>query len=362
MKPQGYCISLWLFFACHRICQTPKISKDNEELWYMLKLKYLFNNVDLAEMLLKNWEFDKESLELFKYYRISSNAIYPFRALGRTQLLRFSPQIEKHKKNILAELEFISYLRSKQYGVLETVSTKNGEELVEKETPWGDYYASVFKRVSGVQLGDTDLSNTIIFHYGKALGKLHQLSSEYNPKTFKRWSYSDVLNWMCNVLVDFPLEKAALEEIQLIKKYFDSIPITDSNFGLIHYDFELDNVFYDEELQSCNVIDFDDSMYHWYVMDIEQALASLKDSISPETFSLKKQCFMDGYRSEYDVSDAMLSLIPACRRFANLYGYVRILSSMKEKWDHEPQWLSSLRERLTKSMKNKSADFGTEIH
>ncbi len=327
----------------------------------MLKLKYLFNNVDLAEMLLKNWEFDKESLELFKYYRISSNAVYPFRAQGRTQLLRFSPNKEKQRENILAELEFISYLRSKQYGVLETVSSKNEEELVEKQTPWGDYYASVFKRVSGVQLGDTDLSNTIIFNYGKALGKLHQLSSEYKPKTFERWSYSDVLDWMYTVLIDSPLETSALEEIQLLKNYFDSIPITKSNFGLIHYDFELDNVFYDEELQSCNIIDFDDSMYHWYVMDIEQALDSLKDSISPETFPLKKQCFMDGYRSEYDISDDMMSLIPACRRFANLYGYVRILLSMKEKWDHEPQWVQSLRERLTMSMQNKSVCFGAEI-
>jgi Ser/Thr protein kinase RdoA (MazF antagonist) len=328
----------------------------------MLKLKYLFNNVDLAEMLLKNWEFDKESLELFKYYRISSNAVYPFRAQGRTQLLRFSPKIEKCRENILAELEFISYLRYKEYGVLETVASKNAGELVEKQTPWGEYYASVFKRVSGIQIGDTDLSNTIIFNYGRALGKLHLLSSKYKPKEFKRWSYSDVLNWMRNVLIDFPLEKAALEETQLLKNYFESIPITESNFGLIHYDFELDNVFYDEEHNSCNVIDFDDSMYHWYVMDIEQALDSLKDSISAETFHLKKQCFMDGYGSEYNVSDDMMSLIPACRRFANLYGYVRILLSMKEEWDHEPQWVTSLRERLTESMENKSSCFGTEIN
>lgn len=327
----------------------------------MLKLKYLFNNVDLAEMLLRNWEFEEGSLELFKYYRISSNAIYPFQSQGKTQILRFAPKSEKRRENILAELEFISYLRSKQFGVLETVASKNGEVLEEKQTPWGEYNASVFRRVSGVQLSDTDLNNTIIFNYGQALGKLHQLSSEYKPKTFKRWSYSDVLNWMYNILVDSPLETSAIEETKLLKHYFDSIPITERNFGLIHYDFELDNVFYDEEIQSCNVIDFDDSMYHWYVMDIEQALDSLKESISPEIFPLKKQCFMDGYRSKYDISDDMMSLIPACRRFANLYGYVRILLSIKEMWDHEPQWVTSLRKRLAKSMKDKSACFGAEI-
>lgn len=328
----------------------------------MLKLKYLYNNVDLAEMILRNWEYDEESIELFKYYRISSNAIYPFQAQGKTQLLRFSPKSEKNQNNILAELEFISYLKSKQYGVLETVGSKKGEELVEAHTPWGDYYASVFKRVSGKQMSNTELSDSIIFNYGKALGKLHQLSSEYVPVKNKRWSYSDVLNWMHSILIEFPNENSALKEIKLLQDYFDTIPITKNNFGLIHYDFEYDNVFYDEESQSCNVIDFDDAMYHWYVMDIEQALESLQDCIPVEKFQQKKQCFIEGYCTEFELSDEMISLLPACRRFANLYGYVRILRSAKEKWENEPEWLVSLREKLNKAMKNESACFGMEIY
>lgn len=327
----------------------------------MLKLKYLFNNVDLAEMLLKNWEFDKQSLDMFKYYRISSNAIYPFQAQGKTQLLRFSPKTEKYRENILAELDFISYLRSKQYGVLEIVVSKNGEELVEIQTPWGEYFASVFKRVAGVQINKTDLSDIVIFSHGKALGKLHQLSSEYKPSKNKRWSYSDVLNWIHNILVDFPHEKSALKETRLLQDYFASIPMTKNNFGLIHYDFEYDNVFYDEESKSCNVIDFDDAMYHWYVMDIEQSLDSLQDCILPEMFQQKKHYFLDGYRTEFEIPDDMMSIIPACRRFANLYGYVRVLRSAEDKWDHEPQWLVGLREQLTEAMKNESVCFGMEI-
>ncbi len=327
----------------------------------MLKLKYLFDNADLAEMLLENWKFDEVSIDLFKYYRISSNAIYPFETRGKTKLLRFSPKTEKSRENILAELEFISYLRTNQYGVLEAVVSKNGKELVEAQTPWGEYYVSVFKRVAGVQLNKTDLSDAIIFNYGKALGKLHQLSSEYKPIHNKRWSYSDVLNWIHTILIDFPNETAALMETKLLQDYFDSIPITESNFGLIHYDFEYDNVFYDEESQSCNVIDFDDAMYHWYVMDIEQALDSLQDFIAAEMHQQKKQCFLDGYRTEYELTNDMMSLLPACRRFANLYGYVRILRAVEEKWENEPEWLVSLREKLINAMKNESSCFGMEI-
>ncbi|OPA75129.1 hypothetical protein BVG16_21205 [Paenibacillus selenitireducens] len=327
----------------------------------MLKLKYLFNDVNLAEMLLKNWDYDQESIEMFKYYRISSNAIYPFRNEGKTQLLRFAPKTEKCKDHILAELDFISYLRTKHYGVLESVVSKNGEELVEAQTPWGEYFASVFKRVSGVQMNQTDFGDTIVFNYGKALGKLHHLSSQYTPTAAKRWSYHDVLDWIQDYLMEFPQESAALKETKLLRDYFSSFPITESNYGLIHYDFECDNVFYDPASNACNVIDFDDSMYHWYAMDIEIALESLQDEIPAEIFGHKKQFFWDGYCTEYDIGEDMASILPACRRFSNLYGYVRILRSIEEKWSNEPDWLIHLRERLTKALKEESSGFGMEI-
>lgn len=328
----------------------------------MLKLKYLFHNENLAEMILENWEYDKESIEMFQYYRISSNAIYPFQFEGKTRLLRFSPRTEKCKDNMLGELDFICYLRAKGYGVLEAVASKNGEELVEMKTPWGEYYASVFKRVSGVQINQTDLSDNIVFSHGKALGKLHYLSSEYTPTNYKRWSYSDVLVWIQDVLVDFPQETAALTESKRLQAYFSSIPKTKNNFGLIHYDFEYDNVFYDVATNSCNVIDFDDAMYHWYAMDIEQALDSLKDIIPDEMFIHKKQCFLDGYLTEHSISEELSTILPACRRFANLYGYIRCLRSMSEQWANEPEWLINLRENLIKSMNEKSRCFGKEFN
>ncbi|XEC93710.1 phosphotransferase enzyme family protein [Paenibacillus tarimensis] len=327
----------------------------------MLKLKYLFNNADLAEMLLKNWNYDEASIDMFKHYRISSNAVYPFKCDEKIQLLRFAPKAEKAHSNVLAELDFITYLRANGYGVLETVASKKGEELVEVQTPWGEYYASVFKRVAGVQMNKTDFSDPIVFSHGKALGKLHRLSSQYTPGKFKRWSYSDVLDWIQDILSKSPEETAALTETKLLRDFFASIPKTNRNFGLIHYDFEYDNVFYDEESGSCNVIDFDDAMYHLYAMDIEQALDSLQDYIRSELFLEKKQCFMDGYITEYEVSYDLEAVLPACRRFANLYGYARTLRSIEEKWENEPDWLSSLRNRLTKRLQEDSVYFGKEL-
>ncbi|MBW3111683.1 phosphotransferase [Bacillus sp. MCCB 382] len=327
----------------------------------MLKLKYLFNNEDLAEMLVRNWELDERSPDVFTTYRISSNATYSFQFNGKTQFLRFAPTSEKYRENLLAELDFISYLRSKEYGVLETVGSKSGNELMEVQTPWGEYYASVFKQVPGVPISETDLNDHIIFSYGKSLGKLHRLSSEYQPVRSKRQSFSDVLTSIETFLIDLPHETLALKETTLLQDYFQSIPKSKNNFGLIHYDFEYDNVFYDAKSQSCYAIDFDDAMYHWFVMDIEQTLDSLQDCILPKLFQEKKECFLDGYRTEFKIEDDMMELLPAFRRFADLYGYVRILRSTEDQWNHEPGWLVGLRGRLMEAMKNKSRYFGMDL-
>ena len=325
----------------------------------MLKLKYLFDNRDLAEMLLKNWDY--EDIGMFKHYRVSSNAIYPFKREGTTHFLRFAPQEEKLKPNLQAELEFIAYLRGKGYGVLEAVPSKAGEKLVEMETPWGVYVASVFKRVPGVQLDRTDFPDDVMFTYGKALGKLHRLSSEYVPGDVKRWSYADVLDWIQDVLTAFPGETAALAETELLRTFFAALPKSQADYGLIHYDFEYDNVFYDGETQTCHAIDFDDAMYHWYVLDIEQALESLREEIPPEDFDQKKQCFLDGYRTECEVSGEAEKIVAACKRFANLYGYARVLRAGAEKWENEPEWLTGLRGRLAEGLDEDSVLFGEAL-
>jgi len=43
-----------------------------------------------------------------------------------------------------------SLLGSQHYGVLEAVLSKQEEELVEVNTPWGEHFASVFKRAAGI--------------------------------------------------------------------------------------------------------------------------------------------------------------------------------------------------------------------
>ncbi|WP_346935921.1 phosphotransferase [Clostridium sp.] len=327
----------------------------------MLKLKYLFDNEDLAHMILKNWEYDYDDPNLLKYYRISSNAVYCCKNQCNTFFLRFTPAEEKNKEKILAELEFLSYLRDNGYPAVETILSKAGNELEVVDTPWGTFYAVAFKKASGKPIAAMPLTTDLIFGLGKSLGKLHKLSSEFIPVNNKRNDWKETMDWMEDVLSTFPDETAAKSELSILRAYFSKLPTTKENFGLIHYDFELDNVFYNEITKTYNPIDFDDSMYHWYALDIEQSLDSIKEDMPEEQVESSVNEFIKGYRLEYDISDEMLKLLPIFRRYVDLYGYVRILRSVEEKWNNEPDWMINLRIKLEDLLNKRKNTFTMPI-
>ena len=327
----------------------------------MLKLKYLFDNKDLALMILKNWEYDYDDPNLLKYFRISANAVYWCKNQGKTFFLRFTPAEEKPKEKILAELEFLSYLKDNAYPAVETILSKWGNEFETVNTPWGTYHAVAFKKAPGRQISEAPLTDDIIFSLGKALGKLHKLSSNFNPIGNKRNDWKEIMEWMEDVLSHFPNEIPAKTELSIIRDYFSKLPVSKDNYGLIHYDFETDNVFYDNITNTYTPIDFDDSIYHWYAVDIEQTLDSIKDDIPMEQAEPSTYLFIKGYRSEHDISHEMFSLLPVFRRYINLYGYVRILRSVQEKWDNEPDWMAGLRTKLENTQKKRKEKFTMPI-
>lgn len=316
----------------------------------MLKFRYLFDNPDLARMLLKNWDYDADSEELFQYFRISANAIYPLRIDGKICYLRFSPGSEKREGNVMAELAFLDYLHSQGYPAMKVVKSRRGEAVVKQETPWGNYYASVFRRVDGKQISQTDFNDEIMYAYGAALGELHSLSRKYTNPGVKRWTHIDVLDWIEMTLGELGLDQEPLQELALLRGEFDQLTIDHDNYGLIHYDFEPDNVFYDETSQFCSVIDFDDAMYHWFVMDIVQALDAIRDEMELDDCSYQEAVFLKGYHSQFEIDDQLLAMRPIFRRFAGLFQYARIARAIQEHWENEPAWMVDLREKLARKM------------
>ncbi len=319
----------------------------------MLKLKHLFENYDLAKEALKNWEHDTAGLDnMLSQFRISSNAIYPFCQNGNICFLRLAPLEEKVEKNIFGELEFIDYLLAHDYPALKPLQTKSGEICLKLNTKWGKYYAAAFQGVRGIQIESTDMSMEIMHEYGKTLGRLHSLSSQFHPHIRKQ-TYTEALKQTESILYEYAAPGYMLSELETVKSELNKLPLNSDNYGLVHYDFEPDNVFYDAETNICSVIDFDDGMYHWYALDIEQVFDSLAESLDGEALQAAKNEFICGYRKERPYTKEMQDMLPIMRRFINLYGYARLIRAVAEKFTDEPQWLTALREKLKSSIQEK---------
>lgn len=312
----------------------------------MLKLKYLYENYDLAKHALKNWEYDTDTLdEYLQHFRISSNAIYPFLWQGNIRFLRLSPAPEKLENNLKGELEFLYYLQNRSYLAVIPVASNSGEPVVTLDSSWGKYYASVFKGVDGISIDDTDCNDTILFAYGKALGQLHRLSSEYSPIN-RKWTYQDVLLWIEKVLKKYCAADKMLAELDAVRQALNALPRTNDTFGLVHYDFEPDNVFWDENTQCCTPIDFEDGMYHFYLVDLEQALDALRENIPADRHSIAEDTFLQGYQSVKILEPDYAERLKLMRRFCNLYSYARLIRCVAEEYSNEPDWMVRLREKL----------------
>lgn len=312
----------------------------------MLKLRYLFDNRDLALMLLDNWEWDKNDADILNYYRISQNAIYPYKYNGKYFILRFIPWNEKTENEMKAEIGFIQYLFKKGLNVLEPVLSKDGNYLLKKNTPWGKYLVCAFRRVDGRQLTELDYNDEIVFGLGKTLGKLHKFSGEYHKVQKK--SCFEVLEEM-EYFTKNNLKnnrELFLREIDEIRNIFQKLPQNETNYGLIHFDFELDNIFYDEGSKKYSIIDFASSIYYWYTADIEQSLTNLKEEYSENDFEHMKTLFINGYKTEYSINEDELKLLPVFRRFDELRQYMNLKDVIEETWDNEPEWMTELRKTL----------------
>ena len=104
--------------------------------------------------------------------------------------------------------------------------------------------------------------------------------------------------------------------VTLILLVRERVPVT--------YDFQLDNLFYEEENRSYSVIDFDDAVYSWYAHDIITALDDfLGDDMNLDNPQVKS--FLKGYSSVVPLGDEDINQFTYFQRFMKLYRFAKLL-------------------------------------
>ena len=325
----------------------------------MLKLKYLVDNRPLVLKILSRWSYDEDSLDLLDQYRISSNAVYPFLYQGEVRLLRFFPVSEKPKNAGLAEISFLRYLEEAKFSSLRLIPSSHGNDYEIFDEESGSFFASVFSKVPGRRMDEIDPNKENVKAAGRALGELHRLSSLYAPDC-KRWSYTEALTFCREIITESNGPSIALAEADFIEKLLNALPRTEDRFGLIHFDFERDNLFYQEETGICHVIDFDDAMYHFFAADVCRAVTDLAIEC-PDLEERIEEWFLQGYREVRPMTDDELAMFPLFQRFFDLFSYARILRVIEEPTEATPEWMRSLLVHLSDLMAERSSGFGKPL-
>lgn len=272
----------------------------------------------LAEGILERWGYDRGTVY---YYRASSNFLFVLKKEGKRYYLRFSDANEKDYSQIESEMKILEYLREQPIRVALPVKSISGNIIECVQTNIGTYYAVVFEELPGKQFEVEDLAEVDFRTWGSHLGKLHKIFKEM-PEDDRsgRKNLQEQLDAVCAQLPEH--ETAALKEVNTIKYWGKGLVRSNDNFGLIHYDFELDNLSWiDNEI---GILDFDDCMNSWFVSDIAFALRDiLKTSDDIENPFVK--AFIAGYQSETQLDHRLVKELPMFIRMHNLITFASLL-------------------------------------
>lgn len=307
------------------------------------------NHQRFINNILENWGYDQTSVHFF---RASSNFIYIFKRNDQKLVLRVTPN--GNIKKLQAELSFLAFLHHNHYPVNLPIESKQGNQIEILNGALGTFHAVVFHYLEGHQMEFEEFSHKSFHLWGESLGKLHSLSQRFSASR-------DIANFpsfekqiMHIEPVFLKNELAMKQEYEIIKTWLLGLKKAEENYGLLHFDFELDNIIWSDNI--AQVIDFESSMMGWYAADIAFALRDAfanGGSLDHESV----QNFIRGYRQSQSISEDEITTIPLFLRAHRLLTYAQLLESMDLiSTENQPDWIIHLYNKLkTKTIEYQKA-------
>ncbi|MCA9836897.1 MAG: phosphotransferase [Trueperaceae bacterium] len=304
-------------------------------------LAYLSNDTShLIKDMLNRWTTNPKDI---RFFRASSNFVFSFQMANQPYFLRFSSAREKDAVQIEQELNFIRFLDAGGLKVARPVPSLSGTLLEQVSSPLGVFHAVVFEGLTGEHYDLDELSEEQLVIWGAALGGLHKASSSYPANL--RPSWQSQLAWICESLPQ--TEQRALHFAHTLRQDLSRLPVSSDNYGLIHYDFEPDNLIW--QGNNVQILDFDDCMNSWFAADIISALSDLFDNSSTKITldNSAFQLFLKGYQRVKALPSEDLDFLSLFLHFENLLKFTKILCSRENlDTEHCPEWAHQLDRKL----------------
>jgi Ser/Thr protein kinase RdoA (MazF antagonist) len=315
----------------------------------MMKLALMrrfFDTVDqrwaspLADQIAARWVAPGAKVRVL---RASANFICRVEEGGRVSFLRFNHAGERRAEEIGAELDFIRHVTARGIRAARPLPSLAGKLVESVPTELGTFHAVLFEALPGVEREFDELDLAGFERWGQALGQLHCASADFTSPERPGWAQR-----LAFARREIPaVETAAQRELDRVEAELALLPAAPVDFGMIHYDFEQDNLCWQGD--AIGSLDYDDCGPYWYAADIAYALRDLfhdrPAGVNPGEPRL--QAFLRGYRSARPLGDEWLARLPLFLRLHNLVAYARITRSLGSgPQPDEPVWLGGLRGKL----------------
>jgi Ser/Thr protein kinase RdoA (MazF antagonist) len=298
----------------------------------------------VAEQILDRWPHDPGSA---RFFRSSANFLYVLRYDGKRRFLRFTESSERPRTSIDAEIALVEWLAEEGLAVARPVQSRNERFVETVATDWGTFHAVVFDALEGTQFEFDELDDAGFRAWGAALGQLHATIRKYPGSVSS--ARPTMQDYLAQAKLLLPQDAPAVrEELHRLESSLDALPVDRDNYGLIHFDFELDNLIW--QGRSAQMLDFDDCSFAWYVADIAFALRDCFDSGANMSDPRVRE-FLSGYAAHTPLADEQLAQIPLFSRLARLIQFARICHALDVDGDPgQPNWLTGWIDKLENRM------------
>ncbi|MDQ3135012.1 MAG: phosphotransferase [Acidobacteriota bacterium] len=299
---------------------------------------------ELANAAIELWRGVRGSL---LYVGDSANDVYSFIESGETRYLRLTASCARTKRQIEAELDFITYLQQNGVSAARPISSVAGRLIEEIPSAGDSLLACVFEEAEGARFR-YDPAQPDKDHFklrGRTLGRIHALSKAYVPsRSFRRFAWDE------DQLL-LTIDKYLPESERIVRQAYDALserlrdyPKTSETYGVIHGDFGETNYRYRGDRLS--VFDFDDCCYHWFAYDL--AVSIYPHGWRKEGLRLL-EWLLEGYSENMRLSVSLADLTMFCQ-WRLLYMFL----VYARKWGFEnlsgqqAEWFARKRENIAR--------------
>ncbi|MEZ4713755.1 MAG: phosphotransferase [Caldilineaceae bacterium] len=268
-----------------------------------------------------------------------ADGVYGFTRHQQAFVIKFSDPAARSFATLQSQVHWLDFLATEGAPVSPPVPSPQGV-LVEKLPLENSLVSAVcYERASGVRPAVPRLTAEEWQRWGQTVGKLHALSTVYTPPL----DQPPLAQWDANVTQDrttIPAEQTrVLEKFDALQRYFQTLPTDSQVYGMIHGDFQANNLCLDHE--TFWVIDFDNCTYHWFLMDIATSLyyslwerPTDQSNVTFSAFVLEN--LWVGYAREYTLDVAWVERLPIFLKLIEMNTYIAILAYNQAALQRDP--------------------------